>query len=243
MPEVFFTADTHFFHAAIPAMVGRRHPDGGPFADVREMDEELVRAWNATVPKGSIVWHLGDFAVVRNAEDTRRAKALLSRLNGQVFLVRGNHEDKGTGEAGFGWAGVFDMQDLRSATDAEGKRHRFWLCHYPVLSWPGAHRGVPHLHGHSHGRIPSTRLHLDVGVDAVSAWTGAMRPVSVDEIRARMALLPEHYLQDAGPFDFETGTAVGPNGRAVPMAQSRKSASATASAPGDREEDGARPRP
>jgi calcineurin-like phosphoesterase family protein len=41
------------------------------------------------------------------------------------------------------------------------------------------------LYGHSHGRLPGTRTSLDVGVDC---WS--YLPVTLDEIRDRLATLP-----------------------------------------------------
>lgn len=52
----FFTSGTHFSdHRTIN--VHRR-----PFASVGEMDEVLVRNWNAVIEPEDDVWHLGDFA-------------------------------------------------------------------------------------------------------------------------------------------------------------------------------------
>lgn len=32
-----------------------------PFKSVNEMDQEMIRRWNETVPEDGIVFHLGDF--------------------------------------------------------------------------------------------------------------------------------------------------------------------------------------
>jgi calcineurin-like phosphoesterase family protein len=69
------------------------------------------------------------------------------------------------------------------------------LCHYPLLSWEGMHRGSIMLHGHIHSgqgeEAPGTyNMHMkdegilryDVGVDA-----NAMAPISLDEILAWFA--------------------------------------------------------
>ena len=54
MSKVFFTADLHFGHENVIKL------DGRPFANVEEMDEELIRRWNAKVGKGDLVYVLGD---------------------------------------------------------------------------------------------------------------------------------------------------------------------------------------
>ena len=61
---VFFTADTHFGHAAARAFYRR------PFATVAEMDTAMVARWNAAVAPDDEVWHLGDFAVRHKGAST-----------------------------------------------------------------------------------------------------------------------------------------------------------------------------
>lgn len=51
--NVFFTSDTHFYHARIVEYSER------PFNDIHEMNEILIRNWNAVVPRDGIVFHLG----------------------------------------------------------------------------------------------------------------------------------------------------------------------------------------
>jgi calcineurin-like phosphoesterase family protein len=46
---IWFTADTHFHHAAVIDYCKR------PFSSVEEMDEAMVAAWNARVSKTDIV--------------------------------------------------------------------------------------------------------------------------------------------------------------------------------------------
>ena len=53
--KVFFTSDLHLGHANVITY------DNRPFSSVEEMDEELIRRWNAKVGKGDVVYVLGDF--------------------------------------------------------------------------------------------------------------------------------------------------------------------------------------
>lgn len=46
--KVFFTSDTHFYHARIVESSER------PFNDIDEMNEALIRNWNAVVPRDGI---------------------------------------------------------------------------------------------------------------------------------------------------------------------------------------------
>ena len=55
----FVTSDTHFSHARISELADR------PYSTVDEMNDDLVRRWNDTVPPDSVVLHLGDAARAR----------------------------------------------------------------------------------------------------------------------------------------------------------------------------------
>ena len=48
-----------------------------------EHDEWLIDIWNNTVGRNDDVWHLGDFAFVRNGKS---ADSLLNKLNGRKFF-------------------------------------------------------------------------------------------------------------------------------------------------------------
>ncbi|WP_245313351.1 metallophosphoesterase [Bradyrhizobium sp.] len=155
---------------------------GAQFASVNHMDAYMIDLWNATVARNDRVIHVGDFA---HRADPKRLRAIFSRLHGQKFLVIGNHDDKATLE--LGWAAP--PQHLLNVTD---NAQRVVACHYGLRVWPGARRGALHVYGHSHGRLPGNSLSTDVGVDC---WD--LRPVSLDEIRMRLALSP-------APVDGET---------------------------------------
>jgi calcineurin-like phosphoesterase family protein len=149
---VFFTADTHFGHAAARALYRR------PFASVAEMDEAMVARWNETVGPEDEVWHLGDFAVCRGAAEA--AATLLARLNGRKHLIIGNNDPPAV-SALPGWASAAHYAEV----EVDGA-HAV-LCHYAFRTWRNAGRGWANLHGHSHGRLrPPLPRQADVGVDA-----------------------------------------------------------------------------
>jgi calcineurin-like phosphoesterase family protein len=87
MPAVFLTSDTHFGHAGVCKFT---EADGvtkiRPWTDPDEMDEEMIKRWNATVRPNDKVYHLGDVVINRKALKT------LARLNGDKVLIRGNHD-------------------------------------------------------------------------------------------------------------------------------------------------------
>ena len=149
---VYFTSDTHFGHDAIRVLADR------PFATVNEMDDELVRRWNAVVTPNDTVWHVGDFAH-RNSTSIAYYRR---RLNGVVHLVLGNHDRALTAHE----AGLFASVQTMAEVHVEGAT--VILCHYPMREWAKAWRGAWHLFGHVHGRLDDQPhgFSMDVCVDS-----------------------------------------------------------------------------
>lgn len=98
---IFFTAGTRFGHRGIIRMCER------PYADADEMDEVLIRSWNARVQPSDTVWHPGDFAMGRKRE---RLAQVFRRLNGTKRLMKGNHDGPKTME--LGWAHPLSSDDV-----------------------------------------------------------------------------------------------------------------------------------
>ena len=87
MPAVFLVSDTHFGHAGVCRFMRN---DGvtklRPWDNPEEMDEAMVKLWNERVRPNDKVYHLGDVVI------NRRALSIMSRLNGDKVLIRGNHD-------------------------------------------------------------------------------------------------------------------------------------------------------
>ncbi|MFU0505618.1 metallophosphoesterase [Pseudaminobacter sp. NGMCC 1.201702] len=156
---IYYTADTHFSHSLMlsPTACNRR------FADVREMDEFLVRTWNSVVRPDDIVYHLGDFSM--GLHDGDRVRSIFSRLMGRKFLILGNHDYQRQNRihpviASLAWDQP-PMQQLEITDNGQ----RIFLCHYPCRTWPGIRSGAWHFYGHAHGEMPAYHRSRDVGVD------------------------------------------------------------------------------
>lgn len=180
--NVWFTADTHFGHAAIMRFCPRTRPG----ADVEEMTELLIERWNSVVAPDDEVWHLGDFAF----GPSRRWEEYFLRLNGRKHLMVGNHDSNRT--IALGWETVGDLHTWKGfGTSAV-------LCHYPLLTWNRAHNGRWMLHGHSHGGlgIPYT-TRMDVGIDAHEE----SRPFAYEEVLTTLERLEyqpvDHHRQES----------------------------------------------
>ena len=148
----FLTGCTHFGHANIIRLTGR------PFADIDQMDRALITNWNAVAQPQDTVYHLGDFAF-RQSGDAK--EKYLSRLNGKIVLLQGNHDPKDWGA---------DYLTVKSHGT------RAVLFHYPIEEWDGWYRGAVHFHCHTHAKdFVSGERRGNVGVDATISvlfgWT------------------------------------------------------------------------
>ena len=79
---IYFIADTHFSEENIMRYENR------PFADVTEMNDELLFRWNGVVSQDDEVYVLGDFGA------DGQEKCILRQLNGKKYLIKGNHDVK-----------------------------------------------------------------------------------------------------------------------------------------------------
>ena len=171
MSEVYFTSDTHFYHNKEFLYTPRG------CTCIEEMNELVIENWNKTIPNNSLVYHLGD--VLLGDYDVN----LLKRLNGQLCIVRGNHDTDRKLSDIFAtrpdtiYVGTSDIIKI-------GKLSLF-LCHYPVLTanYDEKHfnQHVINLHGHTHQRtnwlFPENPFIYHVGLDSHNC-----SPIHVDEI-------------------------------------------------------------
>jgi calcineurin-like phosphoesterase family protein len=183
----WFTSDLHFGHANIIRYCAR------PYADVDEMDRDLVARWNDTVAPDDEVWVLGDVAMGRLDESLR----LISRLAGTKLLVPGNHDRcwPGRGESAAGWAARYReagfTEVLPEQVDLTVAARPAHACHFPYhgdshdeARFEG-HRpvddGLLLLHGHVHTRWRVEGRQVNVGCDV---W--GYRPVAEADIVAAL---------------------------------------------------------
>ena len=146
--EVFWTADTHFSHRGVIKHNSR------PFSCVEEHDEILKSNWNSMVPKkDSLVIVIGDFA-------WKNHNRFISSLNGKKILIVGSH-DRMPQDCLKNFTEVH-----RGSTFLNIHNQQFFASHCCHRVWEKSHYGVPHLYGHSHGRLLTYNMSGDVGVDS-----------------------------------------------------------------------------
>lgn len=140
----FYIADLHFGHERIIEF------DHRPFANMEEMETELIRRWNSVVEPGDTVFILGDFCW-RVEDDWLR---ILKKLKGNKVLIKGNHDlrrisDKLRKE----------FQDVREMKVVMDGKYSLALCHYPIMFYPHDHyENTIMLCGHVHNTAENDYL-------------------------------------------------------------------------------------
>jgi calcineurin-like phosphoesterase family protein len=170
----YFTADEHYGHAKIIEYCSR------PFANVDEMNDEIIRRHNEVVTKDDTVWHAGDFTL----STLKYAENIIRRLNGQHFFVRGSHDK---------WLEKIISEELlnpfREFVELRvDKQTIVVICHYAMRVWPRSHYNSWQVYGHSHGHLPPQGKQWDVGVDNNNFY-----PVSLDQLTKIMAKQPDNF--------------------------------------------------
>ncbi len=185
MQKIFFTGDLHFGHENAIKF------DNRPFETVEEMDETLIAKWNNKVGKGDLVYVLGDMIWKSRNND---AVSLIKSLNGQIILIKGNHDRfLHNAQAKAALAGLKDYDDI-SVTLEDGTVRRCILSHYFIPFYIGHRYQAIHLHAHSHTseeavmEVKISKLLTESGFRNEIYNVGCMywnyEPVTLDEILA-----------------------------------------------------------
>lgn len=180
MNKKLYTSDTHWGHRNIIKYSNRINPRTAEQYDltpqgVQQMDADMVANWNSVVGPDDDVYHLGDFAMGKDA-----VPSITARLNGRIHLIWGNHDSEQVRNLPC-WA---SSQPYLEINDQGTK---LVLSHYAHRVWNRSHHGALMLYGHSHGSLPGTDQSLDVGVDC---WN--MTPTDLEQIKRRMRSLPPY---------------------------------------------------
>lgn len=141
MSKILFTSDLHFGHSNIIGF------DNRPYFTTEEMDKSLIENWNRKVSSDDLVYVLGDMFW---RSDNTYVQNILNSLNGQIILIKGNHDrwlHNATNKKLL--AGIKDFDDIQVPL-ADGKMKRCILSHYFMPFYKDHYYGAIHLHGHSH---------------------------------------------------------------------------------------------
>lgn len=154
--RTFFISDLHLGHKNI--IIFEREKRFGQ--TIEEHNEWLVTNWNSVVGKNDRVYVLGDVAF--GHENLK----YLTRMNGQKFLIRGNHD------AGDLTHYTPYFQNIYGILKYKG----FWLTHAPVH--PQQLRDKFNIHGHVHSHTLDDMRYINVCVENLAGV-----PISLETIR------------------------------------------------------------
>ena len=137
----YYISDLHFDHKNVIRF------DVRPFADVDEMDAELIRQWNDKVTDSDHVYVVGDLCF----QNGRQEQWYVKQLKGHKHLILGNHDIKiqNNDEAMSHFESVGQIKIIK-----DGEKD-IVLCHFPLASWPMENHGFWHIYGHVHGNRES----------------------------------------------------------------------------------------
>lgn len=138
--KLWFTSDSHFGHKNVLIHEKR------PFASIEEHDEAIIENWNKFVSKQDEVKHVGDFCF----RSDKPADWYLKRLNGQIHIIWGNHDDHGKNNA---WKIRDQFASHNEMAYIKHEGQKIHLCHYRMMVWRSSNRESWHLCGHSHGNL------------------------------------------------------------------------------------------
>ena len=141
----YYIADLHFFHKNLNDRLDKRG-----FKSVEEMNEYMIKQWNSRVRKNDEVIVIGDLSFGKGEE----TNSILRRLNGKIFLIKGNHDHSFLNDPKFDRSLIGWVKDVCEMND---NGRKVILHHYPVLFYNGQYRvdknGKPTnymLYGHIH---------------------------------------------------------------------------------------------
>ena len=148
--KLFMTSDSHLGHFHICKYCHR------PFQSRSDMEQTLIKNWNAVVPEDGIVVHCGDFMLPHN-EDIKEYNKYLNQLHGRVLLLRGNHD-----RASLDWVSdkLIAVRD-QAMIIVDGVK--IFAQHYPCAAFNGDY----HVYGHIHTLADGTCYGIDGDVTKV----------------------------------------------------------------------------
>jgi len=165
--QLYFTADTHFFHKDL---LGNSDFAPRPFKSVAEMNQTIIDHWNARVTPEDTVYHLGDIALYFIRPERAAEAAILdvlNQLNGHLVLIKGNHDNRALfkylAQHNYTYGGKpkFEFHDVGAIIKVN--RRQYYMTHYPMMM--GIVKQIINLHGHIHHYSVNIKEDINVGVD------------------------------------------------------------------------------
>ena len=147
------------------------------FESIQEMNETIIKNWNAIVKPEDEVYILGDVMLGNNV----KGMWAIAELNGRLHLIRGNH-DTDTRISLFKYCGKF--VEICDAKYLKYEKYHFYMTHYPCLTGNLEKEALTqmtlNLHGHTHSAksfFYDLPYCYNVGMDAHDCC-----PIAIEEI-------------------------------------------------------------
>ena len=133
---------------------------------------------NSIVSPEDDVYILGDVTM----KGPELAFAVLSRLVGKKYLIRGNHDYFVDNHAWSEYSWVF--QWVKEYHELVVNNQKFVLFHYPIAEWAGFYKGSIHLHGHQHNQSVYNFQQQQAGIRSYDVGVDAndFTPVSIEHV-------------------------------------------------------------
>lgn len=183
MNKTFATSDLHIGHNREFVWEDRG------FSSIEEHDRALVENWNSLISPEDTVYILGDVML----KDTEYGIPILKSLNGNLHIIRGNHDTEEKIKLYLQCDNVLSVDAALYVKYPEVGGYTFYLSHYPTLisanhsSVKSMKHAVINLFGHTHQTerfFEGNPYMYCCGLDAHN-----MRPVDFDEIIEEVRLL------------------------------------------------------
>lgn len=189
--NIWFTSDTHFGHTNICRGVSKWSNSNEEefikatrnFPDVPTMNEMIVDNINNVVGENDWLIHIGDWSF-GGFENIEIFRSQIKCKN--IVLILGNHDhhiqnDKDNVRRLFKHVAHYEELNVVLETKSGTEKHKFVLCHYPIISWNNMPQGAFMIHGHQHlkgdARFGEGRR-MDVGMDGAPEF----RPYHINEV-------------------------------------------------------------
>jgi len=125
------------------------------FKDAEEMNEHIIKMWNATVRPKDITYVLGDVSMEKSSHYN-----LLNRLNGTKHVVLGNHDKRG-----------HSRELLNYVQTVSGviylRKHRVILSHIPIHPSELDYGYSFNVHGHVHSKTLPDSRYINVSAEVI----------------------------------------------------------------------------
>lgn len=196
---IYFVSDYHFFHRNVfdyePI---RKQFDKG----LLNFEKEMIKRFNQIVNKEDTVYFVGDifcgFNQLKKAfevtfSEKEMAKKILSKMNGEKILLKGNHDHKSEN-----WYKDVGFKEIEYIIEIED----FFVCHYPLCKkyWDSKFINKKQkelwsefvncfeeslnkkvIHGHTHSRNVDCKRHFNVSVENIG-----FIPISFEKIKEKL---------------------------------------------------------